>query len=199
MMYIKISIEVDMLFCKIEGLADLENQKKWKEILEKLNSDWQKDINNPEILLRLASECWFILSNSDNLNISDEIYNFAKTLLKESFQYHYQNISNNKNDLIFGYMVSLDPGYFCEDSSSDDEYIYYEQLGKKLIEKAYNENPMDNLNATLYFGTDNKFLKKYKKVRKELQLSIDSLFSSETEIERYFLDVLRDNARVYKK
>ena len=110
-----------------------------------------------------------------------------------------QYISNNKNDLIFGYMISLDSTYFCEDSSSDDEYIYYEKLGKNLIEKAYNENPTDNLNATLYFGTNNKFLKKYKKARKELQLFIDSLFSSETEIERYFLDVLCDNVRVYQR
>ena len=103
-------------------------------------------------------------------------------------------------------MIIKNVQLYTEDKYFEDKKLavllsgnYYEELGKNLIEKTYNENPMDNLNATLYFGTDNKFLKKYKKVRKELQSSIDSLFSSETEIERYFLDVLSDNARGYQK
>ena len=73
-----------MFFCKIDKLKELENQNKWKVILIDLYQMWEVDRDNDEILLRLATESWFILSNFENLNIDDDVYDLAKRILKET-------------------------------------------------------------------------------------------------------------------
>ncbi len=51
-----------MIFAKNEKLVELENESKWKEAVELLRDQWYKDRHNNNSLLRLATECWYLLS-----------------------------------------------------------------------------------------------------------------------------------------
>ena len=95
----------------------LEKEHKWKQVISLLKNNWCQDKNNIDIMLRLAMECWYILSNWDILDLESSYLEFdsIQSILIET--YHYFLNTHSKDDKclsIFGYMMSLFPNYFYD-------------------------------------------------------------------------------------
>ena len=116
-----------MVFIEIQNLYKLEKEHKWKQIISLLQNKWYHDKNNIDIMLRLASECWYIMSNWDllDLNNSDLDFDNVQSLLIETYDYFSKNCTlNNKALAIFGYMISLFPNYFYTDYDKNGKIFF---------------------------------------------------------------------------
>ena len=50
------------VFPVIEGLEELEKEKKWEEARVILYDLWSADKDNLDFFMRLSSECWFLVA-----------------------------------------------------------------------------------------------------------------------------------------
>lgn len=175
-----------MFFCKIEELVRLEENQKWKESVEYLYNLWKSNPQDNELFLRLVSESWYILSEYEVLNLKEDEISFEKIkdLLNEVVSGYCENKPNEKCNLFLGYIFTMTP-YLFNDSTD------VESLGKSLLKECCNKNPT-SLSKTLFYGSTTKYKKDYIKSKKILQKDLMKIFSTDTEVERYFLDVLGD-------
>ena len=177
-----------MMFSNVENLETLENKNKWKEAVDLLYNLYNND-KSPSNFIRLASECWYVLSQSEFLSgVSEKDENYFKNILSELYKEIQTQFSDNSDVLtIIGYMSSMFPFYFYEDNT-DENFLTYEQQGLKMLKKA-TELDKNNLFAeTLFFGTQN--LKKYEKSKEKLLKEFDKYISGNTAIENYFREVI---------
>lgn len=183
-----------MLFIEIKNLQELEKAYKWKQAISLLQNEWHKDKNNVDIMLRLATECWYIMSNWNflDLDISDLDFNDVQTILIETYNHFLKNGTDDNNGLaIFGYMVSLFPNYFYTDYDKDGKiFLQYENQGKNMLKSAYINEPANKLYKVLYFRAINNLDKAIDDTKLELSKIINNLFTQDTEIEKYFREVL---------
>ena len=183
-----------MVFIEIQNLYKLEKEHKWKQIISLLQNKWYHDKNNIDIMLRLASECWYIMSNWDllDLNNSDLDFDNVQSLLIETYDYFSKNCTlNNKALAIFGYMISLFPNYFYTDYDKNGKiFLQYENKGKDMLKLSYINEPENKLYKALYLGTSNNLDKIMIDNKQEWNTIIQQLFPQNTEIEEYFKEVL---------
>jgi len=182
-------------FNDYELLSNLEKQGKWESARELLYDDWIADINNGERLVRLISECWYILSEWDTGLISDTGLSFqvVQNTLFESVEFGITNLSSDSRFLcITGYMISLFPYLFYVNDSNhntDVLYVEWEQRGSDMLQKAYQINPNDKVAEALNLGKSIG-LAKYNEAKKALKPDLQHLFPGDTAIEMYFKDIL---------
>ena len=76
-----------MVFIEIQNLQKLEKEGKWEQVVSLLENKWYQDKNNIDIMLRLASECWYIMSNWEflGLNNSDLEFDNVQSILIETY------------------------------------------------------------------------------------------------------------------
>lgn len=181
------------MFIEIQNLQELEKEHKWKEAISLLQNKWYQDKNNIDIMLRLASECWYIMSNWNFLDLdnSDLDFDNVQNILIATYNYFSKICTNNSKGLaIFGYMISLFPNYFYTDYDKNGKiFLQYENQGKNMLKLAYTNEPENKLYKALYLGTING-LDKFTDVKKDLNNIIHQLFPQNTEIEEYFKEVL---------
>lgn len=183
-----------MVFIEIQNLQKLEKEGKWEQVVSLLENKWYQDKNNIDIMLRLASECWYIMSNWEflGLNNSDLEFDNVQSILIETYNYFSKNCTtNNKALAIFGYMVSLFPNYFYTDYDKNGKiFLQYENKGKDMLKLAHINEPENKLYQVLYLGTSNNTDKTTIDTKKNLNYIIQQLFPQNTEIEEYFKEVL---------
>lgn len=183
-----------MVFIEIQNLQELEKERKWKQVVSLLQNKWYQDKNNIDIMLRLASECWYIMSNWNFLDLDNSKLNFddVQSILIETYDYFIKNcITNNKALAIFGYMVALFPNYFYTDYDKNGKiFLQYENKGKDMLKSAYANEPENKLYKALYLGTNNDLDKAVLDAKKDLNNIIQQLFPQDTKIEEYFKEVL---------
>jgi hypothetical protein len=183
----------DRIFEFIPKLEFLENYQRWEDIRIMLYQLWSKDKLNWKIALRLISECWLVLSQWDwGIDHHGLCYDVFKNNLLEVCWKSNQFFQQNDMYLtIVGYMISLFPELFSEDTAcSDKDYCALEKTGNEMMEKGYNLNKQNLLASVLFWGSKRNELHFYSECRKLIQPHLASLFPGETEIEKYFKDIL---------
>ena len=181
-------------FIDIKCLSDLEKQEKWEEARKMLYRTWERDKQNSEKLIRLLSECWYVLSLWDccisNEGLSYQV--FQNTLVEcIEFGLNYHN-DNSRFLCIAGYMASVLPLVFCTDNT-DSAYTEWEQRGIDMLRKSCEIDHDDPLSKVLYLGTTTLSITEYNNIKRQLLPEISSFFPSDTALEKYFKDILSVN------
>lgn len=183
-----------MVFIEIQNLQELEKEHKWKQAIALLQSEWYQNKNNIDVMLRLATECWYIMSNWEILELgsSDLEFNSIQSILIETYNYFLSTNSNNNKCLsIFGYMIALFPNYFYTEYDKNGKiFLKYENRGKDMLKQAYKNEPENKLYEALYLGTMKNSDKTVEDTKKELNLIMQKLFPRNTKIEEYFKEIL---------
>jgi len=177
-------------FLDVEHLETLEKQEKWNEARELLYKMWENEKLNSEKLIRLFSECWYVLSlwecciNKEKLSF----YAFQNTLI-ECTEFGIQNHMKKPRFLcIAGYMISMFPNLFYV-NGTDKSYAEWEQNGIDMLRESCEFDPNDRIAKVLFLGTKAGFTE-YRKEKKLLRLELASFFPNETAIEQYFKEIL---------
>lgn len=181
-----------MIFIEIQNLHQLEKEHRWEEAISLLKNKWYENKDNFDVMLRLATECWYILSNWDFLDLdkSDLEFENVQFLLIETYNHFRKYCKDyNKGLAIFGYMISLFPNYFYMDKDCDERmFLIYEKIGKDMLKLAYINEQSNKLYKTLYMGSENS--KKYEKAKRDIRVNLKELFPKNSEVEQYFKEVL---------
>jgi hypothetical protein len=182
-----------MFFSSVDYLSEMEKVEQWESIRALLYEQWTNEKDNLEKLLRLASECWLIMTDWDCCINNEEIdYDLLKSNLIETYSYGIEHFEDNTKLLcLFGYMISLFPYFFYIKNDPDGkEFLFYESKGKEMLEKAHQYDKGNLLVKVFYLGSSNRHIKKYKKAREDLKPHLLELFPGDTAIEQYFKDGL---------
>ncbi len=176
-------------FVEVSGLEDLEKQEKWEEARSLLDDEWKDDKLNSDKLLRLLSECWYVLSLWDCcINTEKLSYQAFQDTLIECMNFGLSNFGNAPRFLcVAGYMASTLP-YLFYSSGSDDLFVEWEQTGIEMLRKSSDLDPNDLMAKTLYLGTS-AHSSEYAEAKKCLSSQLSHLFPNETTIEMYFKDM----------
>ncbi len=181
-----------MYFDNVENLYELEQNEQWEAIRKSLYEQWVVDKNSLGSLIRLASECWLIMSDWDCcINNEGLDYKLFKSNLVDSCSYGLEHFSDDEKILcLFGYMMSISPYFFySNDDPNGKEYLAYESRGKAMLKKAYRNYPNNPLVKVLFLGSTER-TREYNNARIELKPYLSSLFSGDTAIEQYFKEIL---------
>jgi len=181
----------------VENLQQMEQNEQWETIRKLLYEQWLGQKDSLGALIRLASECWLVMAEW-NCWIKNEglDYELFQRNLIDSCSYGLEHFGDDEKILcMFGYMMSRFPYFFYSSDDPDGkEYLAYERRGKSLLEKAYRNYPNNPLAKVLFLGSINRPTKdqttKYDEARMAIRPFLLSLFPGNTEIERYFKDVL---------
>ncbi len=179
-----------MYFIDILNLEEMEFNEQWEKIRLMLYSQWQENQDDIGILIRLACECWYVMSNWDcYIDTNDLIYEQFKDNLIATYEYGLEHIFESEEFLcIFGYMISLFPYFFYYDKKKNNQYSDFENKGLSMLEKAY-KNSSNLLTKVFFLGTTNN-VKEYEAVKADLNSILLELFPGETAVEKYFKDIL---------
>ena len=177
-------------FINIEWLHDLEKQEKWEKIRKMLYNEWDKNKNDSDMLIRLISECWYVLSFWD-CSICKEGLSFQmfKNTLIECTEFGINNFTDNSRFLcITGYMISILPHLFYF-NNDNDLFIEWEQKGIEMLRKSHELDPDDHVAQILNFNITSEIIEQ-NKVKDLLLPELLGLFPNNTAIEKYFIDIL---------
>lgn len=171
-------------FIDIEEVSLLEQEEKWEEIRVLLYNKWKSNMNDLDVLIRLSTECWYVLSfwdiciDNHSLNYDIFIQN-----LRETYVYGLKNFSDNSKFLwIFGYMIELFPYYF-------GDYLELEKQAKVLIKQAYSNAPENEI-IKMHYNFAFKKRRKYDHSQKKIEKDISIFFPGKSIMEEYFKEVL---------
>ena len=178
---------------KIEALDDFEKQEDWENARMLLYKIWDNDRLCSDKLIRLLSECWYVLSLWDcSMNTAQLSFRMFQNNLIECTNFGIENFGENARFLgITGYMISMLPHLFSVDNS-DSSYSEWEQIGIDMLYKSIALNSDDLLVKVLYMGTTGTF-SEYTEEKKQSSLSVANYLTNETAIEIYFKNILCAN------
>lgn len=178
-------------FQNIEGLHSLEEQEKWEDIRCLLYSRWKDNQSCCDRLIRLFSECWYVLALWDcKINTEGLSYQrFQRTLLECAEYGMEKHMACTKFLCIAGYMIHTLPHLFCTDDS-DAAYDSWEKAGREMLDRAAISNPNDPAAKILNLGLSADSAA-YRAAKRELSAEIFSLFSGNTVVELYFNNILK--------
>ena len=179
-------------FISVEGLADLERQGKWEDARQLLHKEWTHDKLNSGKLIRLLSECWYVLSLWDcSIYTKNLSYKKFKETIVECAEFGRRNFNNDDRFLcVAGYMASILPNLFYNDDM-DDLYSEWEQKGKDMLLRAARISPDNLICKVLYLGTKG-VSEEYSEAKTQLATRLNDFFPGSTAIEEYFKDIFRD-------
>ena len=170
----------------------MEEGEQWEAARETLHHQWISDKNSVGRLLRLASECWLVLTDWDCCIKNEGLnYELFKTNLIDCCSYGLEHFADNESILcLFGYMMSLFPHLFCPSAEPNGgEYLAHESKGRSMLERAYRTYPDSLLAKVLFLGSSGGG-EEYDKAKKTLKPLVASLFPGDTAVERYFSEIL---------
>ena len=181
----------NLVLIEIEKLSELEQKHQWNDAVILLQNLWNKNRNNEDLLLRLATECWYLITNWDLLDLEHANLRFEdiQSILIETYNFLIEHHSgSNKIIAIFGYMISLFPNYFYTDFDQNGKlFLQFEKIGKEMLHQAY-LNGAQPLYEILYLGSIHKV--KANSSEQALKLNVRELFPGDTAVEQYFREVL---------
>jgi hypothetical protein len=168
-----------------QQLERFELHQDWEGARKLVYDNWISDKNDLEKLLRVGTECWYVITFWDRItteNLFKE--NFARNLIEAKNHGISVFSSSDQFNWIFGYMINLFPYWFYD---FDGDIYKWEKLGKNMIRLACKLNPENAIAKMLSISEKNK---EYKKVRQKVSANINQYFPGNTVIECYFRNVL---------
>ncbi len=182
---------------EIENLEKLETEEKWEKIRLMLYEKWTNDKDNLGLLMRLATQCWYVCSEWGCLfyNIGLKYEDFKNNLI-ETADFGFKHFNDNCIFLcLFGLMITLSPDLFYKERDpfdkkySDALYIEWENKGIEMQKQAYLICPEDPVIKIFYFLAINN-TRAYTKAKKELPENALQIFPGKSELEVYFKHIL---------
>ncbi|MDR0890008.1 MAG: hypothetical protein LBM28_05105 [Oscillospiraceae bacterium] len=166
-------------------LERLEKNEEWRKAKDLLYHVWENDKTNLESLLRVGTECWYVLTfweriQSDNMTREE----FAAPLTEVK---QYGEMAFRKSDSflwVFGYMISLFPYWFDD---FDDDIYKWEAKGRSMIKEAYQVNPENHIAKMLGMSEESD---EYQAVCRDARAMLCDCFPGDSAIEGYFKGVL---------
>lgn len=177
-------------FIKIEGLADLEQQEKWEDVRELLYRTWTGDKLNSGKLIRLLSECWYLLSGWDcSINNEGLSFQVFQDTLIECTEFGLQKLGNDPRFLcVTGYMISILPHLFFQ-NDTNNLYAEWEKRGNDMLRKAHEIEPTDKVAKIFNLGQGAES-DEYNNAKESIASELTTLFPGETYVEEYFIEML---------
>ena len=177
-------------FTNIKGLAELEQQEKWDDVRKLLYEIWVNDKLDNGKLIRLLSECWYLLAEWDCwVKGGEQSFKTFKNVLIECTEFGMKNFMNNPRFLcVAGYMITMFPYLFFW-NGTDRLYTEWEKKGAHMLRKAYELDPLDKVIEILNLGCASD-LQEYNKAKKSIQPELEKIFPGDTEIEIYFKAIM---------
>jgi len=135
-------------------LEELEQNNKWQEAVNYLYQSWINDkfcINN---VIRISSECWYILVEWEHSDMQQFGINYdnLRAILVEVLFFCKANFKNEPIiNFVLGYMLSLFPEYFFSEEESN--YDNLEKQGKNMLKKAKEIEPNNPVFERGYFNS----------------------------------------------
>ena len=166
------------------ALELLESKEEWYLAKKLLYTNWLENKNELDNLLRLGTECWYIMSYWEQLKVNNLERSDISSALTEVKQYGKLHFSNSETFLwIFGYMIKLFP-YWFDDFSGDLEG--FENLGRDMIIRSLEINPNNEIAKMLCSPDDSpQYIHSCSKVKMDL----NQYFPGNSAIEQYFRGV----------
>ena len=180
------------VFIEVNGLTELEHAGKWDEAKTLLYNLWDADKSNVSKLLRLISECWYVLTEW-NCFIQNKALSFDafRKALVGAIQYGLAHFNRNADFLwISGYMISLFPELFC-DGEEGISLSKWEQKGVDMLLAANQIDASNPIAKVLYLGTQSAS-DEYAICKARLTPQLNNFFPGHTAIEEYFKEVLSE-------
>ena len=174
---------------KNNQIINQENNNKELNRINLLYKEWQNNQKDGELLVRLAFECWHILSESFRLELSAADAEKAKEILIEVKDKIME--SKIKNSYVLshvGYMITMFPDLFYE-GEADELYKKHQIIGSKMLKGAVKISPEDKIAQLFMLGNNNKE-KAYNTLKKELKPQIAIIYNGNDTFCTYFKEVL---------
>ena len=170
-------------------IVDLESKGDFLMVIDYLYKDWIQNQTDGKLMVRLAFECWYALSESYRLELAESECKRAKEIL---IQVKNKIVENGVKDAYvlshMGYMITMFPEFFyCGDS--EDLYNKHQLIGAKMLQDAVEISP-ENKIAQLFMLGINRKEKAYNKLKKQLKSQIQQEYNGEDCFDEYFRDVL---------
>jgi len=170
----------------MDRINRFEHNQQFDNLINYLYIEWQKNKNDVDIILRLCSECWFLLSEA-GISINDKAFDsvVTKKVLIEVFEYSKKNqlLMDKKCSWFFGYALCLFPFHFFH-GNSDDKYINYEKEGIKICYSLLEERESNDIVRYLCNGCLDRI--NINALQKD---NINQAYSGGTLIEEYFKEM----------
>lgn len=179
--------EMNKFFYGDDVLVNYEHNGEWEKSVEHLRNIWLNNSQEKSVLLRLAAQCWYVLTFWD-CDIPKE--NLVQDIFKKNFQMVYENVVKNWNTdadclLIFGYFMCVNQ--FCFDFL-DEDIMSIEKKGSLWISEAYLINS-ENILAKLMYLMEKKNALKCKLYKRKIRKQIQVIFGGNSLVEHYFLEI----------
>lgn len=179
-----------MVLLHVPELPALEADDQWKKAALLLRTKWQKAPDDLGLLLRLISECWYVLSLWDCCipeREKDEAL-FASAL-REGMDYGDARFLQNSDYLLLtGYCLAIRPDLFVRDPLGRD-YEKIEAEGHARVKRATELAPESPVAQVLYSGFVNDWAA-YRLVQQRNAAQLLALPWGDSAVERYFLEIL---------
>ena len=170
-------------------IVELENKGEYLMAINQLYKEWEQNKADGKLTVRLAFECWYALSESYRLNLSESDCQKAKAIL---IQVKDNVIESGIKDAYvlshMGYMITMFPDLFYE-GDNDEQYEKHQLIGSKMLAEAVRISPDDKIAELFMLGNNNKE-KAYNKLKKQLRTQIQQEYDGEDSFDEYFRDVL---------
>jgi len=176
-------------FLDVEGLISLEKQERWDEARIMLYHEWCADRLSSAKLIRLLSECWYVLSLWDCcIDTNGLSYQSFKDTLIECVEFGLNNFNKEPRFLcVAGYMISMLPHLFY--TGGAEEYSKWDQIGQDMMLRSIKLETNDQIAKVLHLGTSNSDCS-YLSAKKQLAPDLNDYFPNDSAIENYFKDIL---------
>lgn len=180
-------------FMPVQDLVKLEKQQDWELARAVLYQIWEEDKENADKLIRVLSECWYVLSLWDCCIETDNLsYSVFQGTLRECMEFGEEKFQDNTKFLcITGYMLSLLPHLFY---NSEPGFLYekWEEKGREMLQKACESDNSDVVAKVLYYGGIS-FRGAYCQGKVDIASVVEDIFPEQTAIEQYFKEILLNN------
>ena len=178
-------------FLHIEQLQEFESQEEWEQARALLYAVWSQEKSNGDKLIRLFSQCWYVLSLWDCCMPTDRLsYEIFQNTLLECAEFGIKNHAEHSRFLCMaGYMMSTLP-YLFYANGTKDSFTEWECRGIAMLCRAYELDASDRVAELLHLGVPSEKPLHNTAIRMS-KSELRTLFPGETAIELYFKDILK--------
>lgn len=175
-----------MIFYFDEEIQQLEIKEKWIESVRYLHRLWIKNKDDVRLFRKLSINIWYTLTlDGFQISLSKDEFDTLLKMLSNSLEY-FQTVflDDDVCQWLFGYMIEVGILFIGMLGFNWDEI---EKIGKDLIKKsARSGNIIGNILNARNNGTQEDVIK----YREKLQKQLKDYFNEESEVDRYFIEIL---------
>jgi len=169
-------------------LEVLEQNEEWDKARELLYNEWNTDKSDLEKLLRVGTECWYVLTYWERIKsdgLCREMFSITLTEMKNCGDIRFR--TSDSFLWVFGYMISLFPYWF---NDFDGDIYRWEDHGKCMIRQAVQLQP-ENIIAKMLCLVEGSA--EYERACVGVRDILSDYFPGNSAIEKYFKEVLNRN------